>query len=223
MALQAELNDIDKGQHGAEWICGSYQCRNFEGWFQQREMGEGNWQFVIIGFGINDCSVYRVNQSGRFTNRSCRLTSRTASPSGGANMAATTGITDRRTKPDTSRQQWKRMFGRQRRKWRAELRDRGAVSLEPIYVRAGQRRRGIVAVSDGDRLELQLLHMADGGSRCRTVAALNAAAKLRQMRAPVSAIREALSSSGPCAATWIFRSCRDEMPRRSFARSMPQG
>lgn len=64
MALQAELYDIDKGQHGAEWICGSYQCRNFEGWFQQREMGEGNWQFVIIGFGINDCSVYRVNQSG---------------------------------------------------------------------------------------------------------------------------------------------------------------
>jgi hypothetical protein len=109
-------------------------------------------------------------------------------------MAATTGITDRLAKPDTSRQQWKRMFGRQRRKWRAELRDRGAVSLEPIYVRAGQRRRGIVAVSDGDGLELRLLHMADGGSRCRTVAALNAAAKLRQMRAPVSAIREALSS-----------------------------
>lgn len=64
MALQEELFDIDKGQHGAEWVTGGWQCRNLDGWFQQREGGEGPWQFVVYAFGVTDCTVYRLNKAG---------------------------------------------------------------------------------------------------------------------------------------------------------------
>ncbi|MDH2328309.1 hypothetical protein QCN27_15695 [Cereibacter sp. SYSU M97828] len=64
MALQNDLFEIDKGQHGAEWVTGNWQCRNFNGWFQQREGGEGPWQFVVYAFGVTDCTIYRLNKAG---------------------------------------------------------------------------------------------------------------------------------------------------------------
>ncbi|WP_417839429.1 hypothetical protein [Tritonibacter scottomollicae] len=60
------MTQSEKGKPGAQWWVGAYQCRNFEGYFQQREQGRGPWQFVIYGFGFDDvsASIYRVRQDG---------------------------------------------------------------------------------------------------------------------------------------------------------------
>lgn len=54
----------DKGTHGAVWWAGSWECRNNDGYFQDREGGKGPWSFVIYGFGDTDCIVYRLNEAG---------------------------------------------------------------------------------------------------------------------------------------------------------------
>lgn len=61
-----EMHQIDKGQPGAIWWAGDYECQNFNGWYLSRWGGEGHWQFHIYGFGNDEvsCSVYRLNTSG---------------------------------------------------------------------------------------------------------------------------------------------------------------
>lgn len=54
----------DKGCPGAVWWQGSYQCRNFHGYYQCRENGRGQWQFVIYAFGGDDASIYKLNSEG---------------------------------------------------------------------------------------------------------------------------------------------------------------
>lgn len=58
------MSGEDKGQHGAVWWSGNWECRNFDGYFQTREAGRGAWRFVIYGFGSTEASVYKVNPFG---------------------------------------------------------------------------------------------------------------------------------------------------------------
>lgn len=55
---------IDKTQHGKIWWYGNYQCRNFHGYFQDRENGIGAWQFVIHSFGETECEIYALDPLG---------------------------------------------------------------------------------------------------------------------------------------------------------------
>ena len=57
----------EKATPGAQWWAGSYQCRNFAGYYQVREQGRGDWQFVIYGFGFDDTTacIYRIDQGGK--------------------------------------------------------------------------------------------------------------------------------------------------------------
>ncbi|CTQ47677.1 hypothetical protein [Roseibium aggregatum] len=61
----------DKGVAGAVWWAGHWQCRNNNGFFQDREDGKGPWKFVIYGFGETDCTVYRVSEDGQLSH--CRV------------------------------------------------------------------------------------------------------------------------------------------------------
>jgi hypothetical protein len=58
---------IDKPQHGKIWWHGNYQCRNFHGYFQDRENGIGKWKFVIHAFGETECEVYSLDALGDLT------------------------------------------------------------------------------------------------------------------------------------------------------------
>ena len=65
--MQLELFEIDKGQHGATWWAGAWQCRNWHGWLQSRENGVGRWCFLIYGFGTDTCSVHVIGEDGQGT------------------------------------------------------------------------------------------------------------------------------------------------------------
>lgn len=61
------MTETEKAIPGAQWWAGEYQCRNFGGYYQVREQGRGDWQFVIYGFGCDDttASIYRIDRDGR--------------------------------------------------------------------------------------------------------------------------------------------------------------
>lgn len=54
----------DHSQHGATWRAGNWNCRNFHGYFQSREVGAKNWCFQIYGFNDHDCSVATIKDDG---------------------------------------------------------------------------------------------------------------------------------------------------------------
>lgn len=58
---------ISKGEHGAVWWAGNWQCRNWHGYFQSREQGRGPWRFNVPWFSTDDttCSVGRIDVEGR--------------------------------------------------------------------------------------------------------------------------------------------------------------
>lgn len=62
-----EATEREKARHGAIWWAGSWECRNFHGYFQSREGGEGKWLFQIYAFGEEDCSVYALDTEGQMT------------------------------------------------------------------------------------------------------------------------------------------------------------
>lgn len=67
LALFADIPDFtNKNRHGAVWWCGNWECRNFHGYFQSREVGSGAWCFQVPWFSIDDvtCTVYRVGKGG---------------------------------------------------------------------------------------------------------------------------------------------------------------
>jgi len=55
----------EKGTPGASWWQGSWECRNFHGYFQSREQGRGDWQFTIHSFGDFHANIYLVSRSGK--------------------------------------------------------------------------------------------------------------------------------------------------------------
>ncbi|WP_299553660.1 hypothetical protein [uncultured Tateyamaria sp.] len=59
-----DLMPEERGTSGAVWWSGSWECRNFGGFYQVREQGRGNWCFIIYAFGDHHANVYRVNQIG---------------------------------------------------------------------------------------------------------------------------------------------------------------
>lgn len=67
MSAQQQLFETpraDMARHGAVWWRGNWECRNFHGYFQSREGGEGLWCFQIHAFGDTDCCVYALDTSG---------------------------------------------------------------------------------------------------------------------------------------------------------------
>ncbi|WP_226554830.1 hypothetical protein [Celeribacter naphthalenivorans] len=62
---------IDKSQNGATWWRGAWECRNWNGYFQEREGGTGNWCFRIPWFSNDDksCTVYVIAADGEITKR----------------------------------------------------------------------------------------------------------------------------------------------------------
>ena len=69
MAATLELFErTDKGIHGAIWWVGNWECRNRNGYFQDREGGKGAWSYVIYAFGDTDCTVYQILASGEIVN-----------------------------------------------------------------------------------------------------------------------------------------------------------
>lgn len=68
------LEPVSKGQLGAVWWAGSWECRNWHGWLQSREQGRGPWCFTIYGFSgepetHSSCSVYALDESGSLITR----------------------------------------------------------------------------------------------------------------------------------------------------------
>ena len=62
---QMELFAHDmKGVPGAIWWEGNWQCRNHHGFYQVREGGRGQWEFVIYAFGDTCANIYRVTPEG---------------------------------------------------------------------------------------------------------------------------------------------------------------
>ncbi|WP_187431434.1 hypothetical protein ROLI_047990 (plasmid) [Roseobacter fucihabitans] len=61
---QLTLFDIDKSADGSVWWHGNAECRNNGGFYQAREGGAGQWEFVIYSFGDDDVSVYRFGADG---------------------------------------------------------------------------------------------------------------------------------------------------------------
>ncbi|MBY5988199.1 hypothetical protein [Roseovarius atlanticus] len=66
---QLELFDIDRSRQGATWWAGSWECRNWHGWYQEREAGTGAWCFRIDGFKgepetWGEASVYALDRRG---------------------------------------------------------------------------------------------------------------------------------------------------------------
>lgn len=59
------ITETEKGKHGASWWQGSWECRNFHGFFQSREQGRGPWEFHIHGFGDDKASIYRITETGK--------------------------------------------------------------------------------------------------------------------------------------------------------------
>ena len=57
---------IDKGTHGTKWWHGNYECRNFHGYFQDRENGIGPWKFIIHSFDDYCCAIYAIDDLGEF-------------------------------------------------------------------------------------------------------------------------------------------------------------
>lgn len=66
LAVQAEMFPVNKAKHGAVWSAGNYECRNFHGYYQCREGGEGNWCFQVPWFSNDNltCSVYIIDEAG---------------------------------------------------------------------------------------------------------------------------------------------------------------
>lgn len=66
MSLQPDLFEVDKSRHGAVWVAGSFECRNFHGYYQCREGGEGKWRFQVPWFGCDErtCTVYTIDEYG---------------------------------------------------------------------------------------------------------------------------------------------------------------
>ncbi|MEM8976176.1 MAG: hypothetical protein AAGD43_29260 [Pseudomonadota bacterium] len=58
------ITDLEKATHGISWWAGSWECRNFHGFFQSREDGRGPWAFTIYGFGETTASIYRISETG---------------------------------------------------------------------------------------------------------------------------------------------------------------
>lgn len=59
----------DHSQHGAQWRAGGWNCRNWHGYFQSREIGARHWCFQIIGFAgepeeWGEASVYKLDERG---------------------------------------------------------------------------------------------------------------------------------------------------------------
>ena len=62
---------LTPADNGCVWWAGNWECRNWNGWFQSREGGRGNWRFQVPWFGLDDrtCSVYAIAQDGTLTAR----------------------------------------------------------------------------------------------------------------------------------------------------------
>lgn len=58
---------INKSEHGATWWAGSWECRNWNGYFQSRESGRGNWCFQVPWFSNDNltCSVYVIDANSQ--------------------------------------------------------------------------------------------------------------------------------------------------------------
>lgn len=50
MTLDLFPETMDRSRHGIVWWTGRYQCRNWHGFYQSREGGEGPWLFHVRGF-----------------------------------------------------------------------------------------------------------------------------------------------------------------------------
>lgn len=59
-----DLTPEERGTPGAIWWSGSWQCRNFDGYYQVREQGRGNWCFIVYAFCERHASIYCVNEIG---------------------------------------------------------------------------------------------------------------------------------------------------------------
>jgi len=59
-----DLTPEERGTPGAVWWSGSWQCRNFHGYYQVRQQGRGKWCFIIYAFGDHHANIYRVNEIG---------------------------------------------------------------------------------------------------------------------------------------------------------------
>ena len=58
------FDPVERSVPGARWWTGAYECRNWHGYFQQREGGRGAWQFVIYAFGEEDAVIYGLGSGG---------------------------------------------------------------------------------------------------------------------------------------------------------------
>ena len=54
----------DHSKHGATWRAGNWNCRNFHGYFQSREVGARNWCFQISTFADTHCDVLTLDSNG---------------------------------------------------------------------------------------------------------------------------------------------------------------
>lgn len=89
-----ELQPEERRRHGAAWWSGSWECRNFHGYYQVREQGRGNWQFIIYGFGDHKANVYRVNDIGELYRENVPIDAKTGSPFWVESMEGNTGSID---------------------------------------------------------------------------------------------------------------------------------
>ena len=70
---------IQKEKHGTVWWAGSYECRNWHGYFQSREGGRGSWIFYVEGFTDGRAGeeqtafVARVNENGSLRGEPCPI------------------------------------------------------------------------------------------------------------------------------------------------------
>ncbi len=67
------FDPVNKATPGAKWWVGNWQCRNFNGYFQQREEGRGAWQFVIFAFGDDDADIYAIDDQGALFRTRCLM------------------------------------------------------------------------------------------------------------------------------------------------------
>jgi len=60
---------VERTQHGAQWRVGNWNCRNWHGYFQSREIGARNWRFQVPWFSNDDvtCTVYVLDDQGEIT------------------------------------------------------------------------------------------------------------------------------------------------------------
>lgn len=57
---------VNKGVDGTIWWDGNWECRNFNGYFQSREEGVGEWCFQVNSFGEDECDIYALSDDGTF-------------------------------------------------------------------------------------------------------------------------------------------------------------